>query len=815
MRKKHIILMFTALLIAILSLPFSMIWAATKIHTDLNMQDNSITDLADPVDDQDAATKKYVDDNVTGDTTFIGLEDTPAAFSGNAEYFLQVNSDGTAIQFYQLPYTLYMLNTVYDTNSDSIIDIAASVSDESITESSLDIDNSPSNDVYLRYNDGGMEWAIFPGMLALTYDINLDSIVDMAADIEDSTITESKLVVQQGPYIKRFLGWNPLYETMDWVDVTADETTLTFDGYEFSVKIDGITEDYISDDAVNETHLDTSNSPTENYTLRWVQSTGMFWSNLEDTFYTETETDTLLSEKIGIVSGAIENNFANFDSEGNIQDSGFNETDLHTQNTDTGTTSSSFNIGSDDNTLSETIFIPFGNQSSKPGFRWNPYASAIEYSNDGITYTEITSASSSSTFLDSTDTPETYISQAGKILVVNTGETALEFQDASSTHNHDDSYYTETELSINGILDNRYYTETELSTVSSSSASGNINCETMLVDGYVKRSTSETWANKRSSAGTDVGYNQANERIVRFTRETTESLAMARGIFVFDTSGLDDDITIESAIFYIYITSKIDIPNPMTGDNSIGITSMSTASETTLYASDYNIASWSDDLLCETTILYADIVTSAYNGFTFNETGIAHINLGGSTTIGTRFGCDIFNTTPSSNTNTGNRVEADYAAGSNPPYLRIAYTSASTVSANSQVHWVNITNKPIFYLSDLTTTNTTITAFEDANNNLILSANSSRSFTIMISSMDENGDAAAYKFHGLIKRDNSGNTSIIGSVDKTVLAEDQASMDCDIVANDTTESLEIQATGLAATSVKWNATIQITETLYE
>jgi hypothetical protein len=61
-----------------------------------SMNSQRITNVADPVDDQDVATKFWVLNN-TGSSTFLALTDTPSSYTAN--YVVKVNSGGTGLEF--------------------------------------------------------------------------------------------------------------------------------------------------------------------------------------------------------------------------------------------------------------------------------------------------------------------------------------------------------------------------------------------------------------------------------------------------------------------------------------------------------------------------------------------------------------------------------------------------------------------------------------------------------------------------------------------------------------------------------------------
>jgi hypothetical protein len=78
--------------------------------------------------------------------------------------------------------------------------------------------------------------------------------------------------------------------------------------------------------------------------------------------------------------------------------------------------------------------------------------------------------------------------------------------------------------------------------------------------------------------------------------------------------------------------------------------------------------------------------------------------------------------------------------------------------------------------------------------------------------VDTNGENAAYKFEGCMVRDTgAASTALVGSVTKTVIAEDTAAWDADITADTTNGGMQIQVTGEAAKTIYWVARIALTE----
>jgi len=67
---------------------------------------------------------------------------------------------------------------------------------------------------------------------------------------------------------------------------------------------------------------------------------------------------------------------------------------------------------------------------------------------------------------------------------------------------------------------------------------------------------------------------------------------------------------------------------------------------------------------------------------------------------------------------------------------------------------------------------------------------------------DADGESAGYKFEGVIDN-NAGTTALVGSVTKTVLAEDTAAWDCQVTADDANDSLKIDVTGEGSKTINW------------
>jgi hypothetical protein len=93
-----------------------------------------------------------------------------------------------------------------------------------------------------------------------------------------------------------------------------------------------------------------------------------------------------------------------------------------------------------------------------------------------------------------------------------------------------------------------------------------------------------------------------------------------------------------------------------------------------------------------------------------------------------------------------------------------------------------------------------------------MDVNSAYAFKIMlIAGVTSGGDTKAWELTGCIKRGATGVPTLVGSVTKTVIAADTgaATWDCDIVID--TDAFTVQATGQAATTIRWTASIYTAE----
>lgn len=118
-----------------------------------------------------------------------------------------------------------------------------------------------------------------------------------------------------------------------------------------------------------------------------------------------------------------------------------------------------------------------------------------------------------------------------------------------------------------------------------------------------------------------------------------------------------------------------------------------------------------------------------------------------------------------------------------------------------------------YVLRRTTTSGTTTELFLDgdtATQRLTIASGRTVAFDILVVARTESGNSAGYRFLGVIENQ-GGVTSLVGSPQKTVLGENVASWDANVVANNTYDALVIQVTGASGTPIRWVAAVRTAE----
>jgi hypothetical protein len=99
-------------------------------------------------------------------------------------------------------------------------------------------------------------------------------------------------------------------------------------------------------------------------------------------------------------------------------------------------------------------------------------------------------------------------------------------------------------------------------------------------------------------------------------------------------------------------------------------------------------------------------------------------------------------------------------------------------------------------------------------NQVILPNYSTYAFTALVVARrtDANDESAGYEFKGVVDRNaTAATTALVGTVTKTVLAEDTSAWDCEVTADTTNGGLAFTVTGEENKTIRWVATVWTTE----
>jgi hypothetical protein len=121
-----------------------------------------------------------------------------------------------------------------------------------------------------------------------------------------------------------------------------------------------------------------------------------------------------------------------------------------------------------------------------------------------------------------------------------------------------------------------------------------------------------------------------------------------------------------------------------------------------------------------------------------------------------------------------------------------------------------------YHVRSTTTNDTATTLFRDGatgTQRIVIPAQSTWSFQIRLAAYNStDGVGAAWTINGGIRRNNAGNTVLLGTAVSNSFADsDMASATVTVTADDTNEALQITVTGLAAKTIRWHAVVDTSE----
>ena len=207
------------------------------------------------------------------------------------------------------------------------------------------------------------------------------------------------------------------------------------------------------------------------------------------------------------------------------------------------------------------------------------------------------------------------------------------------------------------------------------------NVESTSVDGMVEQdSTAADFTAIRNAAGTLSRDNSADDTAARLESSNINAdgfrwRAIRRGIYLFDTSAIDDADSIDSATLSLSGFAKSDA---LSATPDINIYSSAPASNTALAAGDYDSLGTT---AFSTTITYASFDATNYNDFALNASGLAAITKTGVSKFGSRnANYDVADVDPPYVAVSNSSLDVDTADTSgttSDPKLVVTHTAAS------------------------------------------------------------------------------------------------------------------------------------------
>lgn len=170
------------------------------------------------------------------------------------------------------------------------------------------------------------------------------------------------------------------------------------------------------------------------------------------------------------------------------------------------------------------------------------------------------------------------------------------------------------------------------------------------VDGEVIRNGQDViWSTLRSGAGNASSDTGAEIDIshVDANATTNQYRGIERGIFLYDTSAIDDADAIDSATLSLYVTVKTNDHSGEASVNSASVIVASTpASDNALVDADYSQLGSTD---FGRTQKQADLTLNAYEDVALNSSGLSNISKTGLSKFGATSGWDFDNLDPHNN----------------------------------------------------------------------------------------------------------------------------------------------------------------------
>lgn len=203
--------------------------------------------------------------------------------------------------------------------------------------------------------------------------------------------------------------------------------------------------------------------------------------------------------------------------------------------------------------------------------------------------------------------------------------------------------------------------------------------ESTSVDGQAIRDTSGTWISVRDGGGTDASDTTAQNQTCSIRDNGSVWTLFSRGFFLFDTSALPDDCTIDSATFEVYVVTS-GTSNAHTA--GVALVETNPSVNTAIGMADYESTDPDNLVRQATDVAIADMNLDAYNTWTLNATGRGNINKTGVTKFGLVIDFDM-DDSEQTKVNGESQINVDYSEGTNAPKLTVNYTEAAATRTPS------------------------------------------------------------------------------------------------------------------------------------
>lgn len=207
--------------------------------------------------------------------------------------------------------------------------------------------------------------------------------------------------------------------------------------------------------------------------------------------------------------------------------------------------------------------------------------------------------------------------------------------------------------------------------------------ETTTVDGQVNSSTTAgSWQARRDDTNGSVAVDNGTGYPAVYTRTSGSNVNLiVRGYALFDTSSIPDTDTIDNATLSQYFTSISDAHGLFSS-----VVEVSTASNTAIATTDYNIANFTLTKLT-TDIDITSLSSGAYTDRALNASGLAMVNKTGVTSFGFLSAAEVDNSAPtldSSATCNATMAAAEASGTTTDPKFAVVHSGGTTISPTAQ-----------------------------------------------------------------------------------------------------------------------------------